>query len=237
MLLEQPVLAIRNLKKDYKSEAGSISILKGINIKFYKGEVVSIMGPSGSGKSTLLGIMGTLDEPSSGGVLLEGQSIEALPERKLSAYRAEKIGFIFQSFNLISTMSALENVMLPLFSVKGCKYGEIRKRAEEMLRLVGMEGRMKHLPHQLSGGQQQRVAIARALVNKPALIIADEPTGNLDHATGQQVLELIMKLKSQLGMTFIIATHDPEVAQKSDRIIYIRDGQIERDEVLRENGI
>ncbi|MEK3790398.1 ABC transporter ATP-binding protein [Paenibacillus sp. FSL R7-0204] len=236
MIVEQPILAIQNLDKNYESEAGMISILKEINLKFYKKEIVSIMGPSGSGKSTLLGIMGTLDEPSKGKVALEGKSVEALSEGQLSDYRAQKIGFIFQSFNLISTMTALENVMLPMFCIKGIRHSEIRRKAEEMLRLVGMGNRMKHLPNQLSGGQQQRVAIARALINRPSLVIADEPTGNLDRDSGQKVLELIFRLKEQLSMTFIIATHDPEVAAKSDRVIHIRDGRVESDNTQLSRG-
>lgn len=236
MIVEQPILAIQNLNKEYESEAGIISVLKGINLKFYKSEIVSIMGPSGSGKSTLLGIMGSLDKPSTGKIALEGKSIESLSEEKLSDYRAQKIGFVFQSFNLISTMTALENVMLPMFCIKGTRHSEIRKKAEEMLKLVGMGDRMKHLPNQLSGGQQQRVAIARALINKPSLVIADEPTGNLDRDSGQKVLDLILRLKQQMRMTFIIATHDPEVASKSDRVIYIRDGRVETEDPCLSKG-
>jgi len=225
-MVVKPIIQVRNIVKEYESDAGKVRILKGITTQFKRGEVVSIMGPSGSGKSTLLGILGTLDRPTHGQLIIDNQDVTTLSEAQLACYRANKIGFVFQSYNLISTMNALENVMLPMMSGKGMSRRKMSLRAKELLQLVGMGDRLRHLPSQLSGGQQQRVAIARALANKPLAVIADEPTGNLDSQNGNLILDLIFALREKLGMTFVIATHDSHVAQMSDRVLYMADGRI-----------
>ncbi|TPG69078.1 ABC transporter ATP-binding protein [Brevibacillus laterosporus] len=225
----KPIIRVRNIVKEYETEAGKIKVLKGINTQFQAGEVVSIMGPSGSGKSTLLGILGTLDVPSQGQLFIENQDVTKLSETELASYRANKIGFVFQSYNLISTMSALENVMMPMMSTEGKNRRQMQQRAKELLGLVGMKDRIDHLSTQLSGGQQQRVAIARALANNPLVVIADEPTGNLDQKTGKMILDLIFSLRERLNMAFILATHDPHVASLSDRLIHLSDGMIDQE--------
>ncbi|CAM4467326.1 ABC transporter ATP-binding protein [Paenibacillus tarimensis] len=230
------IIQVRNIFKSYETEAGKINILKGVNLQIQPGEVISIMGPSGSGKSTLLGILGTLDQPTDGRILFERKDVTSLSETDLASYRAHKIGFVFQSYNLISTMSALENVMLPMISVKGKSRRQMQQRAKELLALVGMRDRMNHLSSQLSGGQQQRVAIARAIANDPVVVIADEPTGNLDQKTGTMILNLIFDLRDKLGMSFILATHDPNVASLSDRVIHLSDGKILEEHVNQPKG-
>ncbi|MEH7456975.1 ABC transporter ATP-binding protein [Bacillus sp. JJ1127] len=224
MTTKQPILQVQEVKKTYETEAGTIQILKGINTQFYPGEVVSIIGPSGSGKSTLLGILGSLDSPSEGRIVIEQQDITSMSEEDLADFRAKKIGFVFQSYNLVTTMTAQENVMMALMCAGVKSRKEMINRAREILNLVGMKERYHHLPSQLSGGQQQRVAIARALVNNPAIVVADEPTGNLDSKTGKTILDLIFQLRDQLHMTFIIATHDSHVAKLSDRVLQMEDG-------------
>lgn len=224
MVAKQSILQVQGLKKNYETEAGIIPILKGIDIQIYRGEVVSIIGPSGSGKSTLLGLLGSLDIPSEGHIIIGNEDITSLSEENLADFRAKKIGFVFQSYNLVTTMTAEENVMMALMCAGMKNRKEMIQKAREMLDLVGMKERYHHLPSQLSGGQQQRVAIARALVNNPAIVIADEPTGNLDTKTGQTILDLIFQLRDQFNMTFIIATHDSYVAKLSDRILQIEDG-------------
>ncbi|WP_242223809.1 ABC transporter ATP-binding protein [Bacillus cereus group sp. BfR-BA-01380] len=231
MTTKHPILQVQGIKKNYETEAGIIHILKGIDTQFYRGEVVSIIGPSGSGKSTLLGILGSLDTPSEGRIMIEQQDITSLSEENLADFRAKKIGFVFQSYNLVTTMTAEENVMMALMCAGMKSRKEMIQKAREMLDLVGMKERYHHLPNQLSGGQQQRVAIARALVNNPAIVIADEPTGNLDTKTGQTILDLIFQLRDQLNMTFIIATHDSYVAKLSDRILQMEDGLLMQENV------
>lgn len=225
----KPILQARNICKGYETETGPLRILKGITATFHKGEVVSIMGPSGSGKSTFLGILGTLDFPSNGQLFIQSQDVTYLSETQLASYRANKIGFVFQSYNLISTMTALENVMLPMLSIKERSREQMQQKARNLLDLVGMKDRMNHLSTHLSGGQQQRVAIARALANDPLVVIADEPTGNLDRKTGDKILELIFSLRERLQMSFILATHDPHVASLSDRVIHLSDGMIQQE--------
>lgn len=225
--MSQVIVEVRNIRKEYQTESGTLQVLKGVNTDIRKGEVVSIMGPSGSGKSTLLGILGTLDTPTSGQLMIDGDEVTGLTESQLTEYRAKKIGFVFQAYNLISTMTAKENVMLSLMSAKGKNNSKMEQKALELLDMVEMKERCDHLPSQLSGGQQQRVAIVRALANHPSIIIADEPTGNLDSTTGKLILDLICSLREKVGTTFVIATHDPNVAEVSDRVLHILDGQIQ----------
>ncbi|PPA93281.1 ABC transporter ATP-binding protein [Brevibacillus laterosporus] len=225
--MSQAIVKVRNIRKEYQIESGTLQVLKGITTDIHQGEIVSIMGPSGSGKSTLLGILGTLDTPTSGQLRIDGDEVTGLNESQLTKYRAKKIGFVFQAYNLISTMTAKENVMLSLMSAKGKSNSEMEQKTLELLDMVGMKERCDHLPSQLSGGQQQRVAIARALANQPSIIIADEPTGNLDSKTGKLILNLICGLREKVGTTFIVATHDPNVAEISDRVLHILDGQIQ----------
>jgi putative ABC transport system ATP-binding protein len=201
-----------------------IDILQGITIRINKGEFVAIVGPSGSGKSTLLGIIAGLDNPTSGQVLIDGIDITRMSEAQLAKVRNQKIGMVFQAFNLIPTLTAQENVEIPLYV--GKHSGSISERARELLNLVGLGHRLSNRPNQLSGGEQQRVAIARALAANPAIIIMDEPTGNLDQRNSDNILQMIRELREKTGTTFIIATHDPTVASSADRSIRIVDGLI-----------
>jgi len=201
-----------------------IDILRGISFEVSKGEWVALTGPSGSGKSTLLGIVSGLDSPSSGRVLINGTDITDLDEDRLARVRNREIGIVFQSFNLITTLTAQENVEAPLYVSERRK--QARALAREMLERVGLADRRRHKPAQLSGGQQQRVAIARALVTQPSVLVADEPTGNLDSATGAQVLDMFGRLRDELGITVIVVTHDPTVAARADRVLHIVDGKL-----------
>jgi putative ABC transport system ATP-binding protein len=204
-----------------------IEILRGVDFRIERGEFVALMGPSGSGKSTLLGVVAGLDRPNEGQVLVDGIDITAMPESRLAGVRNAKIGMVFQAFNLIPTLTAQENVEVPLYV--GEHHGSPAARAREMLALVGLEHRLDHRPNQLSGGEQQRVAIARALATDPAIVIADEPTGNLDAANGERLLELIGELRARTGATFLIATHDREVAGRAERTLMIVDGRLHDD--------
>jgi putative ABC transport system ATP-binding protein len=215
---------VRNITKSLPLGREQIAILKGISFQIASGEFVSIVGPSGSGKSTLLGIIAGLDNPTTGQVLIDGVDITRMSEGKLALVRNNKIGMVFQAYNLIPTLTAQENVEVPLYV--GKHPGSPSTRAKELLGLVGLTHRLGHRPSQLSGGEQQRVAIARALATDPAVVIADEPTGNLDAKNGDNVLKLIADLRAQTGKTFIIATHDPVVASRADRSIRIVDGLI-----------
>jgi putative ABC transport system ATP-binding protein len=224
-----PVIRFEGVKKIYPMEGETVVALKGIDVKINKGEFVAIMGPSGSGKSTMMHIAGLLDSLTEGRYELEGKDVSSLSRDKRADIRNRRIGFIFQSYNLLARCNALENVELPmLYRRPGAR--DRREKAMEALKLIGMEDRAFHLPQQLSGGQQQRVAIARALVNNPALILADEPTGNLDTRTGREIMKLLESLHEQ-GITVVIVTHDPEVAQVTRRRINLRDGLVERDEM------
>src|SRR5438128_6362988 len=218
------VMDVRDITKSLPLGHERIDILKGISFQIFGGEFIAIQGPSGSGKSTLLGIIAGLDNPTSGQVLIDGVDITRMSEGKLAAVRNNKIGMVFQAFNLIPTLTAQENVEVPLYV--GKHKGSPSARAQELLALVGLSHRLNHRPNQLSGGEQQRVAIARALATDPAFVIADEPTGNLDARNGENVLELIAQLREQTGKTFIIATHDPVVASHADHAIRIVDGLI-----------
>src|SRR2546425_10956835 len=218
------VMDVRDITKSLPLGRERIEILRGISFQITGGEFVSIVGPSGSGKSTLLGIIAGLDNPTSGQVLIDGVDITTMSEGKLAAVRNNKIGMVFQAFNLIPTLTAQENVEVPLYV--GKHKGAPSARAQELLALVGLSHRLDHRPNQLSGGEQQRVAIARALANDPAFVIADAPTGNLDAKNSENVLKLIAELREKTGKTFIIATHDPVVASHADRAIRIVDGKI-----------
>src|SRR6266478_3900919 len=218
------VMDVLNITKNLPLGRERIEILKGISFQIRSGEFISIVGPSGSGKSTLLGIIAGLDNPTSGQVLIDGIDITRMSEGRLAEVRNNKIGMVFQAFNLIPTLTAQENVEVPLYV--GKHKGSPSDRAKELLDLVGLTHRLKHRPNQLSGGEQQRVAIARALATDPAFVIADEPTGNLDAKNGDNILKLIAYLRQETGKTFIIATPDPLVASHADRAIRLLDGQV-----------
>ena len=224
------IISIDHLVKIYKLGDYEIHALREINLLIEKGEFVAIMGPSGSGKSTLMNILGCLDKPTSGKYLLEGKDVSVLDRNSLAGIRNSKIGFVFQSFNLLSRTTALENVELPLL-YNGTSPKENIKKAKKALSLVGLEGRENHYPNKLSGGQQQRVAIARALVNDPAIILADEPTGNLDSRTSVEVMEIFQSLNAK-GITIILITHEKDIAAFAKRNITFRDGKIVRDEMV-----
>jgi putative ABC transport system ATP-binding protein len=227
------MIEIENLTKVYRLGEGEVRALDGVSLRIEKGEMSAIMGPSGSGKSTLMAILGCLDVPTSGTYRLDGVNVESLSDNQLADVRSHKIGFVFQQFNLLARTSALDNVMLPL-TYGGVQGRERRERAEEALRIVGLGDRMNHRPNELSGGQQQRVAIARSLVNNPAILLADEPTGNLDSKTGTEIMRLFQRLHRELGLTVIYVTHDPFIARHTERVIRLADGQIAGDEKIEQ---
>lgn len=219
------VVDAKDLTKVYKMGEVEVRALRGASLKIKRGEVVAIMGPSGSGKSTMMNILGCLDRPTSGDYILDGAPVAALDDDQLAEIRNHKVGFVFQSFNLLPRQTALANVELPL-RYSGVVEGR-RARAQEALEAVGLGDRVHHRPMELSGGQQQRVAIARAIVNKPAIIMADEPTGNLDSKVGKEIMTLLLNLNKESGTTLIIVTHDPTVGEQTQRIIHIRDGVVD----------
>jgi putative ABC transport system ATP-binding protein len=227
-MMKETVISARELTKIYKMGDVEVQALRGLSMDIYKGEVVAIVGPSGSGKSTLMNILGCLDLPSSGEYALDGEQVANLTDDQLADIRNRKVGFVFQSFNLLSRQTALSNVELPL-RYAGKMEGR-KERARQALIAVGLEDRISHRPYELSGGQQQRVAIARALVNDPAIIMADEPTGNLDSKVGQEIMDLLLNLNKERGTTLIIVTHDPRVAAQAGRTIHVRDGVVEGQE-------
>ncbi|MDW7755610.1 MAG: ABC transporter ATP-binding protein [Brevefilum sp.] len=229
MAEKENVIRIENLAKVYQMGEIQVHALRGVSFSVDRGEVLAIMGPSGSGKSTLMNMIGCLDIPSSGDYFLEGELVSSLNDDQLALVRNRKIGFVFQKFNLLARATALANVELPL-RYAGIN-GDRKARAQKALESVGLGDRIYHQPNELSGGQQQRVAIARALVNEPAIILADEPTGNLDSQSGDEIMKLLLELNRTQGTTLLIVTHDPEVAAVAERIIHLRDGSIEGQEV------
>ena len=226
------MIDIKNLTKTYNIGKMSIEILKGIDLTVNEGEYVSIMGPSGSGKSTFLNIIGCLDRLTTGTYTLDGKNIENLNDNELSEIRCKKVGFVFQSYNLLPKLNAIDNVELPA-KYLGMDRNKRKERAEELLRLVGLDDRMHHLPNELSGGQKQRVAIARALINDPKIIFADEPTGNLDSKSTEEILEIFKKLNDK-GVTILMVTHEEDVAKHTKRIVRLRDGIIQSDNLVQD---
>ncbi len=225
MKKDNTIIELRDVWKTYKMGEQKVHALRGINLKVKKGEFIAIMGPSGSGKSTAMNMVGCLDVPSKGDIYLSDKNIAHLDESELAQIRGRKIGFIFQKFNLLNTLSAKENVMLPM-RFQNRTGEEIKQKADELLELVDLKERMDHKPNELSGGQQQRVAIARSLANDPEVVLADEPTGNLDSATGTKVLDFLKKLHQEKGTTIVMVTHDKKVAEEADRVEYLKDGKI-----------
>jgi len=230
------VVVAEDLVKTYKMGEVEVNALRGASLKIVRGEVVAIMGPSGSGKSTMMNIIGCLDRPTSGAYTLDGEVVADMTDDQLASVRNRKVGFVFQSFNLLSRQTALFNVELPLRYAGQMDASARRARAAEALKAVGLEDRMTHRPTELSGGQQQRVAIARAIVNEPAIIMADEPTGNLDSKVGREIMSLLLNLNKELGTTLIIVTHDPAIASQTRCVIKLVDGVVE-DEGMKNGGI
>ncbi len=226
------IIRLEEIEKTYQL-GGEVKVqaLRGVNLEIHAGSYVAIMGPSGSGKSTMLNVLGCLDRPTSGRYFLGGEDVSVMPDDTLSEARGRKIGFIFQSYNLIAQLTVIENIQVPLL-YQGKDVRQFQARCTELADLVGLGDRLHHRPNQLSGGQQQRVAIARSLVNDPLMMLADEPTGNLDSKTGQEVLELIGRL-NQDGKTIVLVTHDERVAARAHRVIHMKDGQIDREVINR----
>ena len=225
----QPVIKIENITKVYQMGQMQVHALRGVSLQVETGEMVAIMGPSGSGKSTMMNIVGCLDQPTSGTYWLDGEKVDQLDDDQLAGIRNKRIGFVFQTFNLLARTTALDNVALPLIYA-GASRGERLRRAREALATVGLAERTNHTPNELSGGQQQRVAIARALVNRPSIILADEPTGNLDSKSGREVMAILQQLNREQGITVILVTHDPNIARHTSRIIHLYDGQVTEEE-------
>jgi putative ABC transport system ATP-binding protein len=222
------VIEAEELKKIYRMGSVEVPALRGVSLKIRRGSVTAIMGPSGSGKSTLMNLLGCLDRPTAGSYFLDGENVAELSDSQLAGIRNRKVGFIFQTFNLLPRATALNNVELPL-RYSGVN-GNRKEKARQALAAVGLAHRINHRPNELSGGQQQRVAIARAIINQPAIILADEPTGNLDSKSGEEIMDLLMSLNQKMGTTLILVTHDAEIAAYARRVIHIRDGQIVQEE-------
>ena len=220
------VLETKDLMKRYELGEHEVIALEKVEFVVEKGEFVAIMGPSGSGKSTLLHLIGGLDQPSDGSISLDGQQLSLMSDKQITLLRRRNIGFVFQFYNLIPTLSAEENITLPLI-IDGENKREYEERVETILELIGLTSRRKHKPEQLSGGEQQRVALARALITNPAIVLADEPTGNLDSKTGKAIMQLLRRSCDELGQTMIVVTHDPRAASNADRVVFLRDGHID----------
>jgi putative ABC transport system ATP-binding protein len=232
-MMASPIIELNDICKVYRMGEVEVRALCGVNLTVETGEMIAIMGPSGSGKSTMMNILGCLDQPSDGTYRLDGKDVSRLDDDQLAEIRNRKIGFVFQTFNLLARTTALENVMLPLIYA-GVGRVKRQNRAREALGSVGLAERLEHMPNELSGGQQQRVAIARALVNDPAIILADEPTGNLDSKSGAEVMTILQWLNRYRGITVVIVTHDPGIAQHTNRIIHLYDGLITKEETVAE---
>ena len=220
----ESIVITQKLTKIYGGGATKVAALKRVNLRVRKGEFIAVLGPSGSGKTTLLNMLGALDRPTRGQVFIGNVETSRVPERSLYKIRREKLGFIFQTYYLVPTLNALQNVLMPVLPMRGNK--RYQKRAERLLELVGLKGRMHHKPGELSGGEQQRVAIARAMILNPGIILADEPTGNLDTKTGADIIELMQRLNKERGKTFIIVTHDRRIAEGAERALYLMDGRL-----------
>jgi putative ABC transport system ATP-binding protein len=228
-----PLIEIQNITKVYQMGRVEVHAVRGISLTIEAGEIIAIMGPSGSGKSTMMNILGCLDQPTSGRYLLDQKNVSHLNENQLAEIRNRKIGFVFQTFNLLGRTTAFQNVALPLIYA-GVSRIERHRRAQEALEAVGLADRMSHTPMELSGGQQQRVAIARSLVNNPSIILADEPTGNLDSKSGIEVMEILQTLNQERGITIVLVTHDHQIAQHARRIVHLQDGLVTQEETLTE---
>ncbi len=231
-----PTIRLDGVHKNYDLGEIQVHALRGVTMEIYPGEFVAVMGSSGSGKSTLMNILGCLDKPTRGRYFLDGKDVSGLTKHELAKIRSQKIGFVFQQFNLLSRTSALENVELPTIYA-GVPLEERERRAEEALKRVGLADRADHFPSQLSGGQQQRVAIARALVNSPSLLLADEPTGNLDSRTSIEIMEILQELNQEHGLTVVIVTHEPDIAQFAKRALEFRDGKMIKDVLIQRRSI
>lgn len=223
--MEQAIVRLQDIWKVYKLGKVDVPALKGIDLEIFPGSFVTIMGPSGSGKTTLLNMIGCLDSPTRGKVLLDNEDTASFSENKLAQVRGKKIGFVFQQFNLLQNLSALENVMIPMV-FQGISEAKRRERAKHLLGLIGLEDRINHLPSELSGGERQRVAIARAFANQPELVIADEPTGNLDSTSGKKIMQMLTTFHQEEKGTLVVVTHDPMIAKYTEQVFNIKDGQI-----------
>jgi lipoprotein-releasing system ATP-binding protein len=222
--MNEPLLRVRGLKKSFRKDGATVEILKGIDLDVEPGEFVTVMGPSGAGKTTFLHLVGSLDRPSEGEIIYRGRNIDQYSEKEQCAFRNEKVGFVFQFYHLLQDFSVIENIMIPLW-IGRVKAAEAEARAEEFLAMMGLAHRRLHKPGELSGGEQQRVAIARALINRPELILADEPTGNLDRKTGREVLESMLTVRSRIGAALVLVTHDPEIGSAGARRLTMVDGE------------
>jgi len=223
--MSDPILRVSELKKNFSKNGVEINVIKGINIDIYEGDFITIMGPSGAGKSTFLHILGTLDNPSGGDIFFRGRNIKEFTEDEESKFRNEKVGFVFQFYHLLQDFNVIENIMMPLL-IRRLNQADAIAKAENFLEIMGLKHRRDHKPGELSGGEQQRVAIARALVNEPEVILADEPTGNLDRKTGKEVLDYLLSLNERLSSTLILVTHDPEIGSIGERKMKMVDGEL-----------